>query len=210
MKIVARLLKWTCYAVIFLVFALLIGRIVIANYYPSTMQSYYITDAMRAAATAEHVPAVHRQGLRISYDDHDNGSYARFMAANQYYCPELGELQITLRYNSSTLERVAEDFKLDAVPKDADDLFIYKLSDNNGRTTDVILHREVERKFMYTYVKLTFGGIDFSAEETGWCRVEIYYKDTVDGKPYGTIPVWERELVADDVIHPLRYEEVAA
>ena len=210
MKIISRILKWTCYAVIFLVAALLIGRIVLANYYPPAMQSYYVTDAMRAAATPDHVPTVYRQGLRISYDDHDDGKYARFMASNQYYCPELGELQITLRYNNSTLERIKEDFELDAIPENTEDLFVFAISDNNEKHTTAVAHMEVDHKFMYTYIKLTFTGIDFISEESGWARVEICYKDAVNfDKPYGTIPVWERELVPDNVVHPLTYEEIA-
>ena len=210
MKTVSRILKWTCYVVIASVFFLLIGRIVIADYYPAAMKSYYVSDAMRELATENYVPEVYRQGLRISYDDHDSGKYARFMASNQYYCPELGELQITLRYNRSTLELVAEDFKLDAVPEDAEDLFAFAISDNNENHTTAIVNTEIEHKFMYTYIKLTFTGIDFDSEETGWLRLEICYKDAVDfDNPYATIPVWERELVPDSVLHPLTYQEIA-
>ena len=206
MKHVSRILKWSCYAVFILVFALLIGRIFIANYYPAAMQTYYVTDAMRESATPDKVPTVYRQGLRISYDDHDGGKYARFMAAHQYYCPELGELQITLRYNSSTLERVKEDFELSAVPENNPEaLFDFTVSDNYGNRA-YLTHMEIDHKFMYTYLKLTFTGIDFDVSD--WLRVDVCYKGMLNyAKPYGSLVVYERELVPDSVVHALTYGE---
>lgn len=208
MKYVSRILKWSCYAVILSVFVLLIGRIIMSNYYPNAMTSFRPSDAFVAASSEEHVPTVYRQGLRISYDDHDGGKYARFMANHQYYCPETGELQITVRYNSSTLERVQEDFKLSAIPENKPlDLFAFSVSDNYG-TTSPMLEVEVDQKFMYTYLKLTFTGIDF--EVSDWLRVDIYYKgEEINGaKPYGSIVVYERELVQYSTVHEIAYSEV--
>jgi len=207
MKYVSRILKWTCYAVIALVFVLLIGRIVIANYYPASMETYRISDAYRSLASEEHMPTVYRQGLRISYDDHDKGKYARFMANHQYYCPETGELQITVRYNSSTLERLQEDFELESVPANEPlSLFDFSISDNYGNRA-YLTASEVEHKFMYTYLKLTFTGIDFDVSD--WLRVDICYTGELDReKPYGSIVVYERELLPDSVVHEVSYSEV--
>ena len=208
MKYISRILKWTCYAAILSVFVLLIGRIVMANYYPDAMTSFRPSEAFVAASSEEQVPAVYRQALRISYDDHDQGKYARFMANHQYYCPETGELQITVRYNDSTLERLQEDFKLDTIPaNDPTALFDFSVSDNYGNRAE-LLEMETDRKFMYTYLKLTFTGIDF--EVSDWLRVDICYKgeEINYAKPYGSIVVYERELVEYDTVHEVTYAEV--
>ena len=208
MKYISRILKWSCYAVIFAVAALLIGRIVMANYYPDAMTSFRPSEAFVAASSEEHVPTVYRQGLRISYDDHDGGRYARFMANHQYYCPETGELQIAVRYNSSTLEKLQEDFKLDALPENNPfALFDFTISDNYGNRA-YLLEMETDQKFMYTYLKLTFTGIDF--EVSDWLRVDICYKgeELNYAKPYGSIVVYERELVQYNTVHELTYSEV--
>lgn len=208
MKYISRILKWACYAVILSVFVLLVGRIVMANYYPGTMTSFRPSEAFVAASSEAKMPTVYRQSLRISYDDHDGGKYARFMANHQYYCPETGELQITVRYNSSTLEKLQEDFELEAIPEnDPSALFDFTVSDNYGNRAE-LLEMETDSKFMYTYLKLTFTGIDF--EVSDWLRVDICYKgkEINYAKPYGSIVVYERELVEYDTVHEVRYEEV--
>ena len=208
MKIVSRILKWACYTVILAVFVLLIGRIVMANYYPAAMTSFRPSEAFAALSSEEKMPTVYRQALRISYDDHDGGKYARFMANHQYYCPETGELQITVRYNDSTMKKLKEDFKLAAVPENNPaELFDFTVSDNYGNRA-YLLEMETERSFMYTYLKLTFTGIDF--EVSDWLRVDICYKgaEMNYAKPYGSIVVYERELVGYDSVHTVRYEEV--
>jgi hypothetical protein len=130
------------------------------------------------------------------------------MANHQYYCPETGELQITVRYNASTLEKLQEDFKLAAPPEnDPSALFDFTVSDNYGNRA-YLLEMETDQKFMYTYLKLTFTGIDFSLSD--WLRVDICYKgeDINYAKPYGSIVVYERELIEYDTVHEVRYDEV--
>lgn len=208
MKIFSRILKWSCIGVIAAVFALLIGRIALQDHWPASMTSYRISDAYSTAAADGEAPAVYRQRLRISYDDRDNGKYARFMASNQYYCPELGELQVTLRYNNSTLDRVREDFSLSETPEAADELFDFTVVDQTILNSDFdnenrahLVHIESERQFMYTYLKLTFRGIDF--EKADWLRIEIYYSGDVDyeEEAYTRLVIWERELIPDDVTY---------
>ncbi|MBQ8858198.1 MAG: hypothetical protein IJ012_00235 [Clostridia bacterium] len=209
MKIVARILKILCYTLIFGVMAFLIGRIVIADYYPGAMKALYKTEAMRATATANGEVEIRRQDLRASYDNPD---FAYFMADHQYYCPETGELQITIRYNINTLEELQRDYGLEQTPADIPDLFSYSLvgshiSDDNGNRLEEGIAPatvETERRFMYRYVRLTFNNVSFG-EEVGWYRVEITY--TGEGEPDGKtaeerwpamIAVWEREMMPYD------------
>lgn len=218
MKIVARILKILCYTLIFGVMAFLIGRIIIADYYPGAMKALYKTEAMRAVATANGSVEIHRQDLRASYDNPD---FAYFMADHQYYCPETGELQITIRYNVNTLEELQRDYGLEETPADVADLFSFSLvgshiADENGNRLEEGIAPatvETERHFMYRYVRLTFTGVPFG-EEVGWYRVEITY--TGEGAPIGKeaekrwpamIAVWEREMMPYDKITVLNEKD---
>lgn len=204
-KIVSTVLKTVCFLVIFGVIAILLIRIVMAEYYPKRMKSLYPSAELVAACEADPTLAVRRQDLRISYDD---PNYSLFMASNQFYCPETGEFQITLRYNVSTLEEMKKDFALPAVPQPDPALFDFSLLDNNGHRTPLTCVW-TEGKFMYQYMKLVTSDLDFS-QDPGWIRVEIYYKGAVDyaEDAYSRIPVYEKELVEGDVVYTPTSEEL--
>ena len=205
MKIAARILKYTALALIFAIVAVLLARIMIAEYYPSAMKELAPTEALRAAYAANPNLEIRRQKLAISYD---NPKFALFMANHQYYCPEAGELQIALRYNVSTLEEVKEDFKLAQRPEPSPSLFDFTLYDDNGNRYPLSLI-ETDAKFMYQYYKLAFTGVDFG-ENTNWIRVDIYYKDAIDydQEPYACILLYNKELAKDDSIYTLKKGEL--
>ncbi len=208
MKIVGRVLKISALILVFGVIALLLGRILLAEYYPKDMKSFAHTDGVVQAVQENGSLTVHTQNLRASYD---NPSFALFMADHLYYVPELGELQVTLRYNNSTLAEMKEHFGLDRVPEASLDLFSFSLVDQtvldeNGKETEDGGRRvypaslKTESKFMYQYVKLTFTGIDFEAAD--WLRLDIAYTGTeapVDKNAAARWPahiaVWEREVI---------------
>ncbi len=206
MKIVSRILKITACVLIFSVIGFLLMRIFMAEYYPPAMSALAPTDALRTLAATDPTAEVRQQGLRISYDDPQKG---RFMANHMYYCPAANELQITLRYNNSTLETVATDFSLAEVPAPSPTLFDFSLTDGTGadRNRYPLSYIATDYALMYQYSRLAFSGVSFG-EETGYLRLEIYYIG--DGRtpdyskePYATIPVYELELVGYDKIFTL-------
>ena len=203
--LVSKLLKAICLVVIFGVIAFLLLRIFLAEYYPDRMKQLYPSEELVAAYEADPSLEMHRQRLRISYDD---PNFSLFMASNQFYCPTTGEFQITLRYNNSTLEEVAKDFALPQIPTADPALFDYSLVDNKGNRTPLTCVW-TESKFMYQYMKLVTSDVDFS-KDPGWIRIEVYYKDAVDygEEAYSRIPVYEKELVGDDTVFTLRAEEL--
>ena len=206
-KIVSTLLKTVCLLVIFGVIAFLIIRIVMADYYPNRMKSLYPSEELVAAYEADPTLQIHRQELRVSYDD---PHFSLFMASNQFYCPETGEFQITLRYNVSTLEEMKTDFALPAVPAPDPALFDFSLLDDNGNRTPLTCVW-TEGKFMYQYMKLVTSDLDFSTDP-GWIRVEVYYRGAVDyaEDAYSRIPVYEKELIGSDTVYTPTAEELAA
>ena len=133
---------------------------------------------------------------------------AKKKASNQFYCPETGEFQITLRYNVSTLEEIKKDFSLAAIPEPDPALFDFSLVDNKGNRTPLTCVW-TESKFMYQYMKLVTSDVDFSTDP-GWIRVEIYYKDAIDyaEQAYSIIPVYEKELTSRDTVYSLQKEDL--
>lgn len=203
MKIVSRILKITACLLIFSVIGFLLTRILMAEYYPPAMSALAPTDALRALHATDPTAEVRQQQLRISYDDPKKG---RFMADHMYYCPAAGELQITLRYNNSTLETVAADFGLAEAPAPSPALFDFSLTDGTeaDRNRYPLSYIQTDYAMMYQYARLAFSGVSFG-EETGYLRLEIYYVG--DGRtpdytqePYATIPVYELEMVGYDSI----------
>lgn len=208
MKIVGRILKYTALLLVFGIIALLLGRIILAEYYPKSMKELAITDSIRARVQEDGSLTVHTQDLRASYD---NPNFALFMANHLYYIPELGELQITLRYNNSTLREMQAHFGLKEVPEASLDLFSFSVVDHtavdeNGKEVEDGGNRvypssiSTESKFMYQYIKLTFTGISF--EDADWLRLDIAYTGTeapVDKNAASRWPahiaIWERELI---------------
>lgn len=205
MKIVGRILKYTALTLIFAIIALLLVRIVIAEYYPTAMKELTPTETLRKAYAENPGVEIRRQKLAISYD---NAEFALFMAGHQYYCPEAGELQIALRYNNSALAEVKEDFGLSRLPAPDPDLFDFTLYDDNGNRYPLALQISGSR-FMYHYYKLGFTGVDFG-EATNWIRVDIYYKGAVDyeKEPYACILLYNKELAKDDSIYTLKQGEL--
>lgn len=204
-KLVSRLLKGVCLLVFFGFIAFLILRIAMAEYYPNRMKQLYPSQELVAAYGQDSSLQMRRQDLRISYDD---PNFSLFMASNQFYCPETGEFQITLRYNVSTLEELKKDFSLAETPAPDPALFDFSLVDNEGRRTPLTCVW-TESHFVYQYMKLVTSDVDFTCDP-GWIRVEIYYKDAVDyaEEAYSRIPVYEKELIERDTVYTLRAEDL--
>ncbi len=204
-----RACKWVIKAcallVIFGIIAFLVLRIILAGYYPDVMQKLYPSEELRQAYAQGETLNIRRQRLRISYDD---PNYSLFMASNQFYCPETGEFQITLRYNISTLEELQKDFDLPSVPAAEPALFDVSLVDNLGNRVPLSCV-QATGFWMYQYMKFTTSNADFSIDP-GWMRVEIYYRDAVnyEKEAYSMIPVYEKEMVGGDTVYPLRAEDL--
>ena len=208
MKIVGRIVKIAALVLVFAVIALLIGRVLMAEYYPKSMKELYHSDGIVSLVAKNGKAVIHTQDLRASYDNPD---FALFMAKHLYYIPELGELQITLRYNNSTLRELQGDFGLASEPAPRADLFTFSIVDHtavdeSGKEVEGGGHRvfaasvKTDSKFMYQYIKLTFTGISF--EDADWLRLDIAYtgeelpvdKNAADRWP-AKIAVWEREML---------------
>lgn len=206
-KIVAAVL---CIAVI----GLLAFRLFTFNYYPSSMKKLYFTDTLTAYYNEKDgdIGAM-TQGLLDSryygYDDPDEGN---FFCDHMVFIPELGQLQVTLRYNTSLLDKLEErygieiedggesllSFRLVATresdPEVGDDTPDEKIGTDLGATLSAV---EWESFAMYKYAKLVFDGIDFGSAEEGdsinWIRLEVLVEGDESQTPYMILIYYDTE-----------------
>lgn len=180
-----------------LVFGAVLFRIHIADHYPDdtvrmvftpTLTDYYRKN--RDSFGAE------TQNIRFPYDSAEDGN---FFADGLILVRDAGNLQVTVRYNESTLTKVADFYGLAKVPTAKDGLFRYTLTASYNQTesgedyrTYTASHLSEDHAYMYRYGKLVFDGVDFSGAV--WMRIDIYYGN--EEKPFGHICVYESR--ADD------------
>ncbi len=185
LRILGQLLKYGFYAIIIGINAILFWRIFTSGD-PKLMETLMVNDRT-AAAYAEAGEAI-----EISYQKQDLlDAEGLFAQSNLRYLPAIDQLQVTARYNNSTLKEAAQTFELLEVPaRDADvfDITLVKViaataeeqaeADRNALTADVI------------------GGED--EEELELPRKEVRYHPSASLSDEKTVYNYRR-LIFDDV-----------
>ncbi len=180
-----------------LVVGVIVFRMILFEYYPKKIKSIYFTDALTAyyEAAGGNVGAK-TQKLRYSYDDPDT---AHFIADNLIVITDIGELQVSARYNVSLMKSLKSEFGIEA---DTDDtsLFTFTLARNPRAEGEEPIEigslsvAEFESVLLYRYYKLVFDGIDFGLQEgeepVKWIRLEIRVNGVDMEQPY-MIPIYE-------------------
>lgn len=143
-------------------------------------------------------------------------SDGKFWISNVLYLPSAKQLQVTIKFNNSTLKylrrELADAKNAEAVANGEieegqtlytedditlpDEAFDYSLLDDQGtryHPTTVT----VEKKQNYNYRVLVFDGIDM--EEAFTVYADIYYVGSVDYEkaPYGSLQAWHAEMPAE-------------
>ena len=177
-------------------------RLFIFNSYPDSVKGLYVNDELAAhyAEVGDDI-VIKNQSLRAPYDHEDEGN---FFCDYLYVIPEADQLQITVRYNTSTLTRIAEKYGK-TIAEDDTGAFIYRLyashgTDENGENIvkiyDVLSEKIDASQLMYRYAKLVFDGVELDTAEGGkpyWIRLEIFI-DGVDMKEPYTVPIYENNV----------------
>ena len=178
------------------VIGILAFRLFLFNTYHSDMKDIYFTDNLKEyyEATDGDINAK-TQIIRFPYDDEDKGN---FFAANLIVVEGAGELQLSMRYNLSTLETVERQYGLKNLSPEDGGLFSFRLVGSvydlsTGAYNQVVLSESpsyvgTNSRMMYRYYKLAFDGIDFTNPPV-WIRIEIFVKGQTE--PFGMIPVYE-------------------
>ena len=176
--VIKIVLGLVCLAVV----GLLGFRMFVFNYYPSEMKSLYFTDSL-AAYYEERGGDIYAetQKLRYKYDDAEEGN---FFADNLILVREAGQLQLSVRYNKTLLDKLSEKYGREISPSD----FIFSLAKTKDGYTDgdgELVTEEIgtlrvqipDESLMYGYFKLAFDGVDFRLDEgeapVAWIRLEV-------------------------------------
>ena len=191
-------------AIIFVLCAIVIGviafRLIIFNYYPDSVSNIYFTDELTEHYNKKggDIGALTQELLNSRNYGYDDSKDGNFFARNMIYIPETGELQVTLRFNTSLADSIKEKYGVDFDP-DAKGSFTYSLvamrasdtaseGEELGRPIDATLvAEEYDSLFMYRYIKLVFDGVDLAAGTTDavdWLRLEISINGVAMKEPY--------------------------
>ena len=106
MQKAGRIVKITILILIFSVAAAFLLRFWLGSHYPESMRRL-IPTAPLCDAYAKGTLEVKAQEIRIDYEDPEEGL---FFAGHMLVAPATGSLQVTVRYNRSTLATLAERY----------------------------------------------------------------------------------------------------
>lgn len=197
------LLKILIGAVCLSVVGLLIFRMVLASYYPDSMKRIYFNDTL-TEYYYENNGDIEILTQTVRYNT-DNGDEGNFFAANVIFIRELGQLQLSIRYNVSVYDNLRNKYGIELDPE-AENNFTFRLVRNpyteSGEPFEIghLSYEAQDEKMMYRYHKLVFDGVDFELfsgnegeedREIDWIRVEIIIPSDDPNEAFGAIPVYE-------------------
>lgn len=223
-KIIGVLLKCTFWGIIIGINAILLLRIFTSGD-PKGMETVMVNDRT-AAAYAEAGDAL----TVICQKQERLDEEGLFGQSNLRYFPAIDQLQITARYNNSTIRAMAETYELTSVPGREADIFDMTLvkvitrseeeqkaaddaalsADAIGGNTEAELPRQEERYFpaacisdtktVYNYRRMIFEEVDLSDADALY--LEFYYVGDVDydAEPYSKVLIWLR---GEDIAYEL-------
>lgn len=195
---VLSFIKIICIVLVFSVIGFIAFRMFTFNYYPKRMSSLYFNDSLTSFYNERegNIGAL-TQSLRAPYDDEDKGN---FFCDNLIIIPELGQLQISVRYNTALIKALKTELSLDDISADDEELFSFRLYRNgeSKNEEDHLIGRldyvEFDSFLMYRYYKLVFDDIDFkmdSEDKINWIRLEIFVNGVESDKPYSMVAIYE-------------------
>ena len=174
---VGKILKYIVYLLIFSVYLLLIGRIILSR--PSgDMKKFIITDTGCDYENAQ----VLTQELGKSIDK--NGY---FHISNLSYIKNTKELQITVRYNNSTIDKLEEMY---GEVSDKGEIFVFTITDSEGNVYDEYRYED-KSNLIYNFRRLVFDNIDFGTASS--LRLNVYYINDATS----TSPIYTDFLIYD-------------
>lgn len=214
-KITGKALKFTFYAVIIGINAILLWRLM-SRGDPALMETLMVNTrtASAYAEAGDQLEVLYQEQYYINEE-------GLFGQSNLRYLPSISQLQVTARYNNSTIRAMAETYELEEVPGRDEDVFDVTLvkvialteeeqaqADKDALTADVIgedaeevktLRKEVryfpsdslaDKKNVYNYRRLIFEDVDLS--DAAELYLEFYYTGAVnyEAEPYSEILVW--------------------
>jgi hypothetical protein len=183
--------------------AMLLWRAIFSQRPPDGFDEIASNESLSAALAAKGTLTVLTQDQVRYTEGADN--YAYFNLDYCYFFKEADQVQLLLFYNNSTLEHLAEDRGLAAVPPRGEEIFSLKMTqyldvtpedhakagENDILTEERVLapsRCEITTNSLYTFLRYTFDGVDLDAD-----TVVIYLDMCYEGESYGTLRLYHRE-----------------
>ncbi|MBQ8321845.1 MAG: hypothetical protein IJX92_05720 [Clostridia bacterium] len=201
---VSKIMKILIFILCFAVVGFIVFRLIVFNYYPESVSNIYYTAPLTEYynETDGDIGALTQDLLNsrnYGYDDPEEGN---FFCKNLILIPKIDQLQVTLRYNTSLMKTLEEEFGLTELDPDGD-LFTYSLvamrkgdeadpdapNEEQGTPMEATLvATERDSLLMYRYVKLVFDGVDLGTEGADdwidWIRLEVRVNGAEKADPF--------------------------
>lgn len=185
---VATILKVIILAVCCLVVGLILFRVILFNYYPREMKNVYFDEKLTEYYNLQDGEIFAKtQTLRAPYDDPD---FASFFADNLIIIEDVGQLQFSIRYNSSVFDTIEEKYGV-RLDEEAEDLFTFELErvpfGDSGEVESIgtLSHSSSDSLLMYTYYKLVFSDVELLDDGApDWIRLKIMLNGVPKADPY--------------------------
>lgn len=176
-----KIIKASLVIFMFVLAGLLFFRLFLGGYYPRSVRGLLATSVLSEAYASEEPPTAYTQELRVPYDDPNEGL---FFADHMMVVPDTGSLQVTARWNESTLLRLREEYGEEFSP-DGDFPFAFRIfcATEEGSVSipsgNTVIRGEYHTPYrsktaslaMYHYERLAFEGVDLAG--VSWIRLEI-------------------------------------
>lgn len=190
--------------------ALLCWRVFISGNPPAKMKQLSPNEALAQAykTHGEELTLFTQEQATVTRGE---GNYGYFGVPRFVFIPQAEQLQVTFRYNNSTLESVKNDYALAEIPPRGVEIFDVTFlqvidmtpTDTTDNTDDspnlqkqriAPTDRSITTTALYTYVLYTFDGVALG-EDTLAAFLDVYYNADIDyEKPaYGTLRLYHRE-----------------
>ena len=188
-----RIIEGAIAGVVFILLGLLLFRLWLHSYYPKDVSTIIPTEGLRAAYEAGELQ-LKTQKLGVEYDDPNEGL---FFADCLTFDEGVGDVQIAIRYNKSTLTKLAERHGAAFDPA-ADEPFSYRIfccvgedEEGNliGRTYTPSEWRDTTLA-MYHYRRLAFSDVDLTG--VYWIRLDIFINGAEE--PETDIAIYENSV----------------
>ena len=195
---VGKVIKWFFISLAALVFVVMIWRINTMESVPADMKALTMNDRLYAAYLqgGEDLHMITQSKLDPVSTNEE--AYGYFWIADAVIIPDAQQLQLVVRYNNSTLEHLASDFKLPAIPSRDDEVIAVRLrvitdatpgdpTDNDEETAWVSHTVEptgaprVGKKDVYNYRRYVFDDITMTDDLIG-LAVDFYYVGALDAE----------------------------
>lgn len=209
LKIIGRIIKYFFFFIIIAINAIMLWRIFFSGD-PSEIKPLVANEKL--------VSVYNEKGNDLVLKTQKQKALAesgRFSVTDCVFIPEADQIQITVRYNNSTLRRLAEDFELSTAPEKKDELFditVVKTTDLTPENDEDNLKREnlKEERFyptgkpktaytsLYTYKKFIFDNIEW--EDAVGLFLDIYYVGDMDYSdvPYDALCIYDALMDMDE------------